>query len=283
VRTIFTTLAMLALLVMVVGLSLFLFVMDPPKVGRMAYLEESVRLFLYNQDLVAQLTESESKRLYTTTCSRKCHGRDVIERKPRSALEWHQTVERMRTTERAGKLAGFSKREGLAITAWLQKNHLSNVPTVLPYSTMRFLKTNLWRMDFGESDLFFDVIYLPKDFLGLARYLVMLQERPVTDDIFFVVYVNTHIGVVPQWDLSELITITGPDGKKIKSNGWKVLYEDGQYHHRQGILTFPNAVKDGLEKGTISMTIELPDMRDRIFQWQLPVPPLPTSPEEKKQ
>ncbi len=284
-RTLFTTITVFVLIAAAITAGLFFFIMDTPKEGRMAWLESGARLVLYDYGMIDidELTEPEMKRLYLATCSRNCHGRDIVERKPRSALEWHQVVERMRTTERGGKLAGFSRREGLAITSWLQKHYLSNVPTVLPYATMRFLKRNLWRMDFGESDLFFDIIYLPPQMLNLARYLVMTPEEPKTDDMFFVVYVNTHIGVVPQWDLSELITITAPDGRVIKSNGWTVLYEDGQYHHRQGILTFPAELTRDIKSGTLGMTITLKDMRDRMFQWQLPVPPMPVAVEEKKQ
>ena len=52
--------------------------------------------------------------------------------------------------------ADLTEPEAKTITEYLQLNYLNNIPTILPEKTMRFLKRHLWRMDFGESDLYFD-------------------------------------------------------------------------------------------------------------------------------
>src|SRR5574340_1455759 len=106
------------------------------------------RLSLYKYGMVEKLSSKEVKRLYQDTCTRKCHGRDVIEKKPRTASEWESVIDRMKQPDRAD----MSDRQAETITYYLQSNFLSNVPTVLPEKTMKFVKKYLWKSDFGESD-----------------------------------------------------------------------------------------------------------------------------------
>src|SRR3989304_6039602 len=121
--------------------------------------QNSGKLFLYQYGMVEKLSSDEIKRLYQNTCTRKCHGKDVIEKKPRTASEWESVITRMKAPDRAG----ITDRHADTITRYLQNNFLSNVPTVLPEKTMKFLKKYLWRMDFGEGDLFLDIIYVPRE------------------------------------------------------------------------------------------------------------------------
>ena len=280
-RIFFTTLAFFALLSTTVALIGFILLVEPGSEGRSAYLGSSGRLYLYQYGLLDQLPSKDIRRLYESVCTRKCHSRDVIEKTPRTAMEWERIVTRMRTSEQAGKRADISDREATTITEYLQRNFLSNVPTVLPEHVMRFLKKHLWRMDFGESDLYLDVILLPKKHRNLSPYLVMDRSPRKDAGTLFVMYVNTHQAILPPWDLARMATLTRHDKNRADGHGvttyeasaWEVLYEDGQLHHRQGILTFPRMEGNG-EPETLEMTIRLPNMRKRVFQWSLPVPPL---------
>src|SRR3990167_6048275 len=134
------------------------------------------KFFLYKHNLVEKLSSREITLLYQSTCTRKCHGKDVIEKKPRTAAEWEAVMTRMKASDRAG----ITDRHAETITRYLQSNFLSNVPTVLPEKTMKFVKLHLWRSDFGESDLFLDLIYIPYEHRKLLPYLGV-RSAP-TDD-----------------------------------------------------------------------------------------------------
>lgn len=272
-RVFFLTFAIFIFLILFgAGLFFYLFI-DTGNEGKIDYLTSGARLILYDQGLLEKtaLTLREKKRLYRSTCTRKCHSADLIEKTPRTAMEWERIVHRMRTTERNGQLAGFSQREGGVIVEWLQRNYLSNLPTFLPEKTMRFLRRHLWKMDFGESDLYLDVIHLPHALRSLVPYLVLSQEVPTGEEELFVVYINTHTGVIPPWDLAKMALLTDAKGTSMPAKMWQQLYEDGQLHHRQGILRFPK-LKNSEQPGTLTISFRLPGLKERSFQWKLPIP-----------
>ena len=232
-------------------------------------IQTSGKFFLYKYGMVEKLSSGEIKRLYQDTCTRRCHGKDVIEKKPRTAAEWESVVTRMKAPDRAG----IADRQAEAITRYLQNNFLSNVPTVLPEKTMKFLKRYLWRSDFGESDLFLDIIYVPREHTGLLPYLGVRNPPQDKQTAIFVIYLNTHQGSVPPWTLAEMTTIHDNNGYSQKANKWDVLYKDGQQHHNQGVLTFSNI--DTSNTTELEIKMNLPGLGIRAFQWSLPVPPLP--------
>lgn len=227
------------------------------------------KLSLYKYGMVEKLSASETKRLYQNTCTRKCHGKDVIEKKPRTAAEWESVITRMKAPDRAG----ITDRHAEAITRYLQSHFLSNVPTVLPEKTMKFVKKHLWKSDFGESDLFLDVIYVPREHLSLLPYLGVRKTPSDQQTALFIVYINTHQGTVPPWNLAKMVTLHINNGHAQDAIGWEVLYLDGQSHHNQGKLTFPDIDIDKTTEMEIKMS--LPGLGVRTFQWSLPVPPLP--------
>lgn len=232
-------------------------------------IQNSGKLFLYKYGMVEKLSSTEIKRLYLDTCTRRCHGKDVIEKKPRTAAEWESVVTRMKAPDRAG----IADRYAETITHYLQNNFLSNVPTVLPEKTMKFLKRYLWKSDFGESDLFLDIIYVPREHLSLLPYLGVRNPPHDKQTAIFVIYLNTHQGLLPPWALAETTTIHDNNGHSQKASKWDVLYKDGQQHHNQGVLTFSNI---DLSKTTeLEIKMNLPGLGIRTFQWGLPVPPLP--------
>lgn len=251
----------------------FIYVLEPGPEGRVGYLKASGRLLLYKYALIDSLKPREIKRLYEAACTRKCHSRAVIENKPRTAMEWGQIVERMGAPHRAD-LAFSEKR---TIIEHLQRNYLSNVPTILPDHAMRFLKAHLWRLDFGESDLYFDVIYMPLKHRRFMPYLALKAQPTNGGEAVFIVYVNTHTGVIPSWDMSKITTITDGGGREAKAVGWQVLFEDVDKHHRQGILTFPEI---GGEGNSLVLTIKPEGMKERAFQWTLPIPEYVEPPEQ---
>ncbi len=224
------------------------------------------KLFLYKRGMIEKLSSGETMRLYESTCTRKCHSRDVIEKKPRTAMEWEWIVSRMKAPDRAG----IADHHAEAITRYLQEHFLSNVPTIMPEKTMRFVRRHLWKSDFGQSDLYLDIIYMPSVHLSLLPYLIASTSLPQHEGAVFLIYVNTHQGAIPPWNLMEMATLQGGDGLSLKATGWTVLYEDGQGHHKQGILTFP--MIDDSKSTAMNVAVQLPGMRKRIYQWKLPIP-----------
>ena len=256
-----------------------MYLMEPGPEGKLRYIQTAATLLLHKYAIIESLSPTEAKRLYEATCTRKCHSRDVIELTPRTAREWEWIVSRMGVADRADLTATEAK----TITEYLQLNYLTNVPTVLPEKTMRFVKKHLWRMDFGERDLYFDIIFFPRMHRSLMPYFAFQSSPSDSDDSLFIVYVNTHSGSLPPWNLAEMTTLKDDRGGEWKALDWEVLYEDGQGHHRQGILTFP-AIKRGgdQEAATMEMVIRPPGMRKREFLWRLPVPPVGTLPPQLK-
>ncbi len=230
-------------------------------------LQREGKFFLYKYNMVEELTPGEITYLYRSTCTRKCHGKDVIEKRPRTAAEWESVITRMKAPDRAG----IADRHADTITQYLQNNFLSNVPTVIPDRTMKFVKKYLWRMDFGVGDLFFDIIYVPREHFNLLRYLGVRDIPADQQNSIFIMYLNTHRGHVPDWDLAETSTLRVDNGNLQKAISWEILYRDGQRHHTQGMLTFPSI--DINQSKELEVTMKLAGMGTRTFQWSLPIPP----------
>ena len=226
------------------------------------------KLSLYKYGMVEKLSSKEITHLYQDTCTRKCHGKDVIEKKPRTAAEWEAVITRMKAPDRAG----ITDRHAETITRYLQSHFLSNVPTVLPEKTMKYLKRYLWRSDFGEDELYLDVIYVPREHFSLLRYLGVRDAPSDQQVALFVVYINTHQGSVPPWNLAKMVTLRDNNGHSQNAIGWDVLYQDGQRHHNQGTLTFPEI--DVNKVTELDMKMTLPGFGIKTFHWNLPVPPM---------
>jgi hypothetical protein len=247
----------------------FLILVEPGNGSRTQYVTTAAKLFLFRHGVIDELSPQETQTLYLSTCTRKCHSTDVIENKPRTAVEWEWVVDRMNTKDRAD----LSISEAGSITEYLQRNFLSNVPTFLPEQTMRFLKRHLWKSDFGEDDIYLDLIYIPTLHTALLPYLVAGRSvggSEPTPGEHFVLYINTHQGIVPPWDLAELAILRDGNGHEQQATNWQVIYDDGQQHHRQGLLSFPPLNSDKI--AAIEIEISLPHMRKRYFLWDLPVP-----------
>jgi len=259
----FITLAGTAVALMLI----FLFDMPPSEI--IASMQDEGKFFLYKHELIVKLSAAEKKKLYQSNCTRTCHSKDLIEKTPRTAAEWDKIVRRMKAPDRAD----LSEREAAVIARYLKSHFLSNIPTVLPEKTMRFLKRHLWKSDFGAGDLYLDVIYIPRNLVRLLPYLVASNDLPKKQGAYFVVYLNTHQGSIPPWNLADIVTLRHGNIDAQKAIGWQILYEGdygGQLHHIQGVLTFPYFNES--QSDSMQIAIHLPGMRERVFQWKLPVP-----------
>ncbi len=266
-KSLFISFAVFLLLCGIVFLSFFMYLNEQGPDEMLADLYSEGKLFLYRQNLIGELTSGEMTRLYKTTCTRKCHSSDVIEIRPRTALEWDWIMTRMKGPDRAN----IKDHHAEAITRYLQEHYLSNVPTIMPDKTMRFVKRHLWQSDFGENDLYLDIIYLPRIHHSLLPYLIATNSPRATKDTLFIVFINTHQGEIPPWNLEKMVTLGNGRDSSFEATGWELVYEDGQGHHKQGILTFPAI--DDTQSATMNIKVKLPGIRERIFQWSLPIPP----------
>jgi hypothetical protein len=247
----------------------FIYLIEPGPEGKANYIYSATRLFLHKYAIIDKLTPKETKKLYKSTCTRQCHSTNIIEKSPRTAMEWEGIVTRMRISEGAD----ITEKEANVITGYLQENFLSRVPTILPEKIMRFLKRHLWRTDFGESDIYLDLIFIPRLHRNWIPYLVINSPPGNSKDSLFILFINTHRGEIPPWNLAEMVTLRDNQGLALNASNWQVTYEDGQNHHRQGLLSFPGTIEED-SKGAKSMevVIKLPGMREKVFQWELPIP-----------
>jgi len=251
------------------GAAAYVFLSGQPISAAWADLRDEGRMLAYRHGFVDRVAEGEVRRLYQRSCTRRCHGREVIEKSPKTAAEWEAVLARMAAPDRAN----LDERLAELVLRHLQTHYLSNVPTVLPPATMRHVKQHLWRSDFGESDVFLDVIYVPREQARLLRYLGVRNPPPIPPrEAVFVVFVNTHSGRVPEWNLAQMAQLRVDGGPAQPGLSWEVLYRDGQQHHNQGMLIFPSV--DPAQARELEITLRLGGLGTRVFRWQLPVPPL---------
>jgi len=271
VKTLFISITAFTLLAGAAVVLVLMFMFDMPPAEILDSMKSQGRFFLYKHELIAKLSSAEKKKLYQGNCTRTCHSKDLIEKTPRTAAEWDKIVRRMKAPDRAD----LNDREAAVINRYLKSHFLSNIPTVLPEKTMRFLKRHLWKSDFGAGDLYLDVIFIPRVLNRLLPYLVASNDLPNEQGAYFVIYLNTHQGSIPPWNLANITTIRHGNSKAQKATGWQILYEGdygGQLHHIQGVLTFPYFNEKQFK--SMEIAIDLPGMRERVFQWKLPVPPM---------
>lgn len=268
-KALLATAAIVVALVAAAALAAILALAEQSPAAALDAARQMAAVFLYERGVVGELTPGQTARLYRDRCTRKCHGKDVIEGKPRTAAEWDAVVSRMGAPDRAG----LGDRAAGAVTRHLQTHFLSNVPTVLPDAVMRFVRQHLWRSDFGEGDLFLDLIHVPREHARLLPYLGVREIGPQSGGAIFVVFLNTHRGSVPPWDLAQMATLQAGHGRSSRASGWKVLYGDAQQHHRQGLLSFDDA--NIPQAGEFEVRMELPGLGTRAFLWRLPIPAPP--------
>lgn len=265
-KTLLLSLAIFIISSLILALAAFLFVIDTSPMGKMEFLAEKGKFALFRHTGYGTLDDGEIKRLYEGTCTRKCHGRDVIERTAHTAKEWKDIVDRMRVSNDAS----ITDAEERTVTAYLAKRYGSNIPTILSAEGGRYLKKHLWRSDFGEEDLYVDIIYTPLQYFKVVGGSAIVEGYNADRYELFKVYINTHQGRLEPYPLEKLVTLITDQGGEYEPVIWKVIYESGDYHHREGLLVFKKTGKD-VTALTLSVK-DLPGQKERLFIWALPIP-----------
>ncbi len=247
----------------------FLFFIDTSPMTKSEYLYMNAKFIAFRYTGINILDESDAKPLYEASCARKCHSRDVIERARHTAREWEDVVQRMRLVSKAN----VKENESDVILKYLQKNFISNVPTILSPDANKYLKKYLWRSDFGESDLYVDVIYTPIAYHAIVGGTGETLGYNVDKHTIFLVYLNTHQNKLLPFQLDKLMILRDSNGVEYRPIKWEVTYESGDLHHREGVIIFP---KVKTESGFIEIVLrDLPGQKERLFRWNLPIPPTP--------
>lgn len=244
----------------------FFILIDPAPMGRWEYIYAMGRVTTFKYTGLVRLNEWETRLLYENACVRRCHSKDVVERARHTAREWEGIVQKMRLVNKV-RLTG---PEIITITRYLQKNYGSNVPTILSPSANHFLKQYLWKSDFGEGDLYVDVIYTPMEYFKLMGGIGDADRYGVDSHTVFLVYLNTHQDRLPPFPLERMSILKDGLGREYSPLDWKVTYESGDLHHREGVLIFQK-VKGGNSFFELILR-DLPGQRERVFRWELPIP-----------
>ncbi len=248
---------------------LFLILVDTTPMSKTDYLAQTAKLSLFRYAGLGSLDDREIELVYKGACTRKCHSRDVVERSAHSAREWEDIINRM------GGINGASitKSETSVITAYLAKRYGSNIPTVLSEQGGKYLKKHLWRSDFGESDLYVDLIYTPVEYFKVVGGSSKVEGYGAGEYILLKVYLNTHQNKLDVYPLDKLAILKTDDGKELRPLLWKVVYDSSDFHHREGLLVFDKAGRDAASI-TVALN-DLPGQKERLFQWKLPIPKAP--------
>ena len=69
------------------------------------------------------------------------------------------------------------------------------------------------------------------------------------------------------YDLTQLVYLTGPNGKQVSPTSWAVSEEGHMGHHVKGTLTFP---KDGPTKVLKIVIRDVGGVSERVFEWSVP-------------
>lgn len=244
----------------------FLILVDTTPMGKMEYLAKAGKLAIFRYTGVGRLSDSEAMLLYEDRCTRKCHSRDVIERSAHNAREWEGIIGRMSSVNKAG----VTRNEARVITAYLTKRYGSNIPTILTPEGGKYLKKYLWRSDFGESDIYVDVIYTPVEYFNFIGGDSKVDGYRADKYMLFKVYINTHQNKLDTYPLDRFATLRSGEYRGYKPILWKVIYESGDNHHMEGLLVFDKIESEG---ASIEVSLKgIPGQKERVFQWDLPIP-----------
>lgn len=258
--------AIFAALVSLLVFVAFLILIDTSPMGKMEYLYRLGRFTAFRYTGIGGLSDNEVKLIYEGRCTRKCHSRDAVERSSHTAREWEEIAGRMKNVNKAK----VTNSEIKVIIPYLARHFGSNIPTILTAEGGKYLKKYLWRSDFGESDIYIDIIYTPIQYFNIIGGSSVVEGYKAGEYEVFKVYINTHQDKLAPFPLDQLSVLKAGDGMQHKPALWKVIYESADYHHREGMLIFKKS-----EDSAVSMSLilkDLPGQKKRLFQWDLPIP-----------
>lgn len=265
-KRVFISAAITGLILLVIAAAGFFLFMDTAPFSKTEFIRINAKFKAFRHTSLVSLDEGEVKTLYKWSCIGQCHGPDPIETSRHTSREWHDIVARMRDNG-----ADVSFKEEEMIVAYLDKHFGSNVPTILSPEVNHYLKKYLWKSDFGESDLYVDLIYSPVEYYKVMGEILQMSRYDPEENYVFMVYLNTHQGKLEPYPLEELAVLRDTAGNEIKALDWQLLYKSGDMHHFEGVLRFPKGRSE--KPGTMEVVLkDLPGQKERLFLWEMPVP-----------
>jgi hypothetical protein len=136
----------------------------------------------------------------------------------------------------------------------------------------------LWKSDFGEGDVYIDVVYSTPEYFKATGALAHLERFKADEYFVFLINLTVHTGKLAPYRMDELAVMRDDKGREIKPvEGWEIIFETGDNHHREGIIRFPKKDSSGkpvIDKDTKLFELIIKDVariKQRVFKWELPI------------
>ncbi len=231
------------------------------------------RMMLYRYGIAKNLSPQDEKFIFEYNCFRRCHSRDVIDRANHTPFEWAAVVDRMRNVNKVK----LKDREAAVIIRHLQTTRLPLVSSLSSDIVQKMFK-QLWKSDFGEGDVYIDVVYSTSEYFKATGALAHLERFKADEYLVFLINLTVHTGKLAPYRMDELAVMRDDKGREIMPiEGWEIIFETGDNHHREGIIRFPKKDSSGrpvIDKDTKSFELIIKDVariKQRVFKWELPI------------
>jgi len=231
------------------------------------------RMMFFRYGIAKNLTPQDEKFIFEYNCFKRCHSRDVIDRANHTPFEWAAVVDRMRNVNKVK----LKDREAAVIIRHLQTTRLPLVSSLSSDIVQKMFK-QLWKSDFGEGDVYIDVVYSTSEYFKATGALAHLERFKADEYLVFLINLTVHTGKLAPYRMDELTVMRDDKGREIMPvEGWEIIFETGDNHHREGIIRFPKKDSSGkpvIDKDTKSFELIIKDVariKQRIFKWDLPI------------
>ena len=231
------------------------------------------RMMLFRYGIVKSITPKDERFIFEYNCSKRCHSRDVIDRANHTPFEWAAVVDRMRNVNNVE----LKDREAAVIIRHLQTTRLP-IASSLSSDIVHKMFKQLWKSDFGEGDVYIDVVYSTPEYFKATGALTHLERFQADEYLVFLINLTVHTGKLAPYRMDELAVLMDDKGREIKPvEGWEIIFETGDNHHREGIIRFPKKDSSGkpvIDKDTKSFELIIKDVariKQRVFRWELPI------------
>ncbi len=231
------------------------------------------RMMLFRYGIVKSIAPKDERFIFEYNCFKRCHSRDVIDRANHTPFEWAAVVDRMRSANNVE----LKDREAAVIIRHLQTTRLPLVSSLSSDIVQKMFK-QLWKSDFGEGDVYIDVVYSTPEYFKATGALSHLERFKADEYLVFLINLTVHTGKLAPYKIDELAVIRDDKGREIRPvEGWEIIFETGDNHHREGIIRFPkkdSAGKPVIDKDTKSFELIIKDVariKQRVFKWELPI------------
>ncbi|MBI3354430.1 MAG: hypothetical protein HY034_06045 [Nitrospirae bacterium] len=231
------------------------------------------RMMLFRYGIVKSIAPKDERFIFEYNCFRGCHSRDVIDRANHTPFEWAAVVDRMRNVNNVQ----LKDNEAAVIIRHLQTTRLPLVSSLSSDIVHKMFK-QLWKSDFGEGDVYIDVVYSPPEYFKATGALSLLERFKADEYLVFLINLTVHTGRLAPYRMDELAVLMDDKGREIRPvEGWEIIFETGDNHHREGIIRFPKKDSSGnliIDKDTKSFELIIKDVariKQRVFRWELPI------------